>query len=396
MNSKRRRINCFVVAVFVFASLTNRVNAAAAEGPDDTTRPAVPDHRVVLRVSAGMLNSLINDKAIDREFNVADVILGTSISGTARVTGQPGVRLVASPDKATFLITLEGVATSRTTGYNGPAILYCRSVTRFTATKQVVFDPGQGFYGLPAKVTAQTQTFLEGVDSTRGGIVGRIVRNRAGQIAAQSHDEATEIARQKAARRIEIAFERGSAERLARLNWIADLRSKAVAVLSPAGNGEPKYSSCTTPDYVQMATSFGNTNSPVELPDSENASADNPHLDQQIAPVQLWIHDSLIVGQLAGGLDLLNTQRQANDLLLATLATAKLVGSNADPVDHLREAIGNLQMTSRKVGQWRLIEFATPDAVAKQPTPHPSTVGLQTATVNHHISNGNLRPKPAP
>src|SRR5436190_10311502 len=147
---------------------------------------ALPDHRIVFRVCDQLLNSLMDNAAIDRQTEVREVILGTSVVGTARVTGKPDVKLIPSVDDATFYITLEGTIHSRTTGYNGPAIIHSRSVTTFTASRPVVFEPGRGFYGLPSRVSARTESFVEGISSRRRGLVGRIVSRRAGKIDRKS------------------------------------------------------------------------------------------------------------------------------------------------------------------------------------------------------------------
>ena len=155
------------------------------------------DHLAVLRISAAMLDSFIETKDIDRVVDVRDVILGTTIRGTARIVGKPSVKLAESEDLATFQIVLHGTVNSRTTGYNGPAIIHSRAVTTFTATKQIIFEPGHGFRGLPPKVDARTQTFVDRIDSDRSGLVGRIIRRRAAQIEVKQHAEVNEIARQK-------------------------------------------------------------------------------------------------------------------------------------------------------------------------------------------------------
>jgi len=323
--------------------------STAGEGPN-SPRQALPSHRVVLRVSERMLGSLLDNKDVDRQVDVRDVILGTSISGTARVTGKPDVTLADSPDQATFQIVLNGTAHSRTTGYNGPAIIHSRSVTTFTATKQIVFDPGKGFYGLPSKVTARTQVFVEGIGSTRGGLFGRIVRRRAAKEEAARHAEATEIARQKAERRIAEAFDRNSEKRLVKLNWVADFRSRAAAALRATGSGEPKYACCTTPHYLQIASSFSESDSPIELPTGAVA-------DAQGAPIQIWFHESLVSEQFAAGFDLLKARAKASDFLNAFSVATQLIAGSTDVRSQVRSLVGEEQISMQKVGEWRVVQL---------------------------------------
>jgi hypothetical protein len=231
----------------------------------------LPEHRVVLRVSDRLLNSMMDNAAIDRQTDVCEVILGTSIYGKARVQGKPDVQLVPSADDATFHITLEGTIHSQTIGYNGPVIVRSRSVTTFTATRPVVFEPGKGFYGLPSQVSAHTESFVEGISSTRRGLIGRMITRRARKIEAAQHAEATEIARQKAEARIKSGFDRNSEQRLARLNKVADFRTLATAALRARGGVEPRYACCTTPHYLQFTARFGDSGAAIELPAAEGS-----------------------------------------------------------------------------------------------------------------------------
>jgi hypothetical protein len=326
--------------------------AAANDGPT-ATRGDVPANRVIVRVSDAMLGSLMGKQDVDRQVDVRDVILGTSVYGQARIVGKPGVKLAESQDQATFYIILSGAAYSRTTGYNGPAIIYSRSVTTFTAAKQIVFEPGKGFHGLPPTVTARTQVFVEGIGSTRSGLIGNIVRRRAASIQAARHAEATEIARQKAERRIAAAFDRDSEQRLARLNWIADLRSTAAAALRTTGSGEPRYVLCTTPHYLQIATSFGDGGSVIDLPTTDAA-------DAQDAAIEIWVHESLMGDGIAAAIELLGTQSNASDLLKTISASILLAQGRANLSSQLQPPLREQQIQVRKMGEWRVVGVEIP------------------------------------
>jgi SLA1 homology domain 1, SHD1 len=333
-------------------SLFFRLLSAIATAGD--TPPPVPSeipvHRAVLRVSETMLNSLMGNQEVNLATEVRDVILGTAIYGRAQVVAKSGVKLADNPDQATFDIVFDGVAYSRTTGYNGPAIIYSRSVTKFSATRQIVFEPGKGFQGLAPRVTARTETYIDGIGSSRGGVIGRIVRRRAAKIAAARHSEATEIARQKAERRIAAAFERNSEQRISRLNWIATLRSLAMAALRTSGSGEPRYACCTTPHYLQIATGIGESSSPIDLPTS-------PAADSQGAPIEIWVHQSLIGEGAAVALDLLGEQIKASDLVKLITATASALGGGPDTSSNLQSLFGEQQVRTYKVGSWRVVEL---------------------------------------
>jgi hypothetical protein len=312
--------------------------------------PVKPDHRIVLRVSSAMLNSMMDGKEhVNREAIVQEVILGTSVYGKALVTGTPVVKLVESQELAKFQIVLQGTSVARTTGYNGPAIVSSRSVTTFTATKVVVFEPGKGFSGQPAKVSARTQTTIENIDATRGRLIGRIIRRRAASIEASQHAQVEQIASQRAERRIQLAFDKASAARLAKLNEIADVRSLAGATAhDPA---EMKYACCTTPHYFQIATSFNDSGEPMDLPKYDPANPAN-------APVELWVHDTLIGEQIANGIDLLAKQAENSKLALTVSAVAKLL--TADNIDMIPAIFGKQTLNVHRVGRWRVAKMEIP------------------------------------
>jgi hypothetical protein len=316
--------------------------------PQPQQSEEIPTSHLVLRLSAGLLNSLM-EQGFQRDTEVRDNILGTEIYGRARIVANPAVQLRESPDQATFYVVIQGTAHSRSTGYNGPAILYNRSVTNFTATKQVVFDPGRGFYALPPQVQARTQTYLDGVGSTRRGIVGRIVRRRANQQATARHDESQEIAQQKAERRIAAAFDRHVEQRLARLNRAAEFRSLAVAALRPNGNGEVKYVCCSTPGYLQIATNFGAGGRTIDLPVKSSASA-------TAAPVEIWIHKSLVGDKVASALQLLHAQAKASDLALALSAAARVIERQSSRPTALSALAAEAPVRVREVADWYVVE----------------------------------------
>jgi hypothetical protein len=257
------------------------------------------------------------------------------------------VQLHECADQATFQVVIEGTAHSKSVGYNGPAVIHSRSVTTFTATKQVVFEPGRGFYALPPKVAARTQTFTDGVDSTRRGLVGRIVRRKASQQVALRHDEAQEIARQKAERRIALAFDRHMEQRLARLNRAAEFRSLAIAALRPAGSSEPTYACCSTSQFLQIAANFGEGGPAIDLPVKGAAS-------RAAAPIEVWIHQSLVGNRLATALKLLNGGAGADDLLLALAAASRVFEGHSG--SSLTALAGEWPVKIQQVGEWSVVE----------------------------------------
>lgn len=316
--------------------------------------PAKQQHLVVLRVSESMLNSLLDSKDVDRESDVQEVILGTSVYGKAQTTGTPEIKLIESADRAVFQIKLNGVTVCQNTGYNGPAIIYSRSVTNFTATKVVAFEPGRGFYGAPAIVTARTQTTIQGFDSTRGGIIGRIVRRRAAGIEAGQHAQVEQLASQRARERIQAAFDKRSSERLAKLNEVADVRSLAAATGHSSTMADTKYACCTTKNYFQIATGFSDTESTtsINLPEYDVANSKN-------APIEIWVHQSLVGEKIANGIDMLTQQIETTQIGLTVSSAARLL-SNSESSDMIPAIIGKQPLHVCKVGEWRVAKLEMP------------------------------------
>jgi hypothetical protein len=137
-------------------------------------------------------------------------------------------------------------------------------VTHFTATKQIVYKAGQGFSGSPGEVTARTQCFTEGIGSSRGRLIGRIIRRQAAEQIAENKALTTEIARQKAQRQIAAAFERRMDERIAHLNQMVESQSLWGSLMG--GSGRMPYACCSTHGHLQIAAAHPRESRPIALP----------------------------------------------------------------------------------------------------------------------------------
>ena len=344
-----------------------------------------------MRVSEETLNALWGNQDIDWQTGVRETILGTSVHGRARVIGAPRIQLVSSEDQATFRIVFPGTAYSRTTGYNGPAIIHSRAVTDFTATKQIVLEPGEGFRELPTEIGARTQIFIDGIDSARGGLIGRIVRRRATRIEATMHSQATEIVRQKAATRIASALDRTSQERLARMNWVRRLRDVVQVMFRGEQSGEPRYALSTTPRYLQIALGPGNRDSSSDL--SRDAQVELPGADTPVSPVELWIHESVAQNRLpAAALDLVRVPATVNDLLQAISATVQVMTGNKLRSGALEELIAQQPVRTRQSGDWSVIAVEVP----LETKPRSPTALAQRNPSAQRNSSAQRNPSPSP
>ena len=138
---------------------------------------------------------------------VRDVILGTSIVGTGRTEGRLTFRFVPDTDRALLLAELKGVNYSRSTGYNGPAIIYTTGAAQ-SESHQATDDRSRWI----------ARTFDHGrrrfVDTRSPALARRAEESSAASWkrrpvarAAQQSGAARAIAQEKANRRLERKFE---------------------------------------------------------------------------------------------------------------------------------------------------------------------------------------------
>jgi len=298
----------------------------------------------VLRISAGVLNGVV-DKQIDFEIPYRDVVLGTPVRGTARIVGKPRVELASSSDKARFEILLTGTVHSRSVGQSGPAVIHGHAITRFQATKEIVFEPGLGFFGLPPRVAADTQCFFDGVQSKRGGIVGQFVMRKAAREVADQQPELTAIAKERATRRIAQALERQMDQRIAQLNQIVQTSSQIVdSGERPPG---PRVACRTTPSHLEIA--FGLERSrPIQLPTLALAGDSG-------ALVEIWIHDSLVPEPVGDAITTLFTNPDRSAVLSALHLAPGSFGQDAAAAIHALVSEGKVAV--RDFGDWKVVEF---------------------------------------
>lgn len=146
---------------------------------------------VVLRVSEKYLESLFA-RDINKHTHVDRVVLGTRATGPAHTVGRADVDTKPAKNDASFHVKISGTTTSRTTGRNGPAIIYSCSITTWTSQKTVRFD-GENFKSGPATIESHTRIIPLGADSVLPGIRGRIVSRVAAKRAIEYNSRAEQI-----------------------------------------------------------------------------------------------------------------------------------------------------------------------------------------------------------
>jgi hypothetical protein len=305
-----------------------------------------PEHLVVLRLSAAMLNSLIH-REIDHQTPVRDIVLGTPVTGLARIVGEPRVQLEPSLDQARFNVVVTGTVHSRTVGRNGPVVIRGHSITHFTAVKQIVFEPGQGFYALPPQVSTEAQCFVDDIQSKRGGIIGTFAVRKATRQIAEQQQELTAIARDRAARRIAATFEHHIGERLVRLNWAVEMRALLANLGGRASNA--RIVCRTTPHYVEIANAGGRRTISIHLPVLA-ASEMN-------APIEIWIHGSVVPERIGVAVKTMFTNPDQSAILNAMALLPGTFGKDAATAVSALVSENNVAVQS--VADWMVVEINT-------------------------------------
>jgi hypothetical protein len=249
-----------------------------------------PPHLVVVRISAKVLGQRF-DQRIDCTTPVRDYIFDTPVTGVARMVGQPRVELVPSSDQARFSVVFSGTVYSKTVGHGGPATIYGHSITTFTATKEVIFEPGKGFQSLPPKIASTTRCYTDSIATSRGGLIGRIIQRRASEEIAAKQTQLTAIARDRATRRVAAAFDHQLNDRIAHLNESVDFQVKLAGLRTREGSR--RLMACTSPQYLQISDMiYKGKDSPVNLPPHES-------LVGATAPIEVWVHKSVVPKKIA-------------------------------------------------------------------------------------------------
>jgi len=163
-----------------------------------TVRARFAQPNLLVRVTAPLLAAGI-ERPIDETAPVRDVIRGTTVRGTGRTEGHVSVALIPDPEKAVIETRLSATNNSRTTGYNGPALIYTRGKTSLEGVKRLMAD-ADGVRSSPAKSEARTSTRFTGFGSTKNGFVGRFVERIAARKAPKEKYASERVAERHAER----------------------------------------------------------------------------------------------------------------------------------------------------------------------------------------------------
>ncbi len=267
-----------------------RVNSPVA-APDRAAASgsSVPEFPLVVRIDNSALDPL-REKDISRQGTVDRIVLGTRAIGTSWTTGAIDVEMIPDRDDASFTIRFLGKTQTKTTGSNGPALIYSRTFTDFECARRVVFDPRIGMVAGPCVSRARTSLVYDGFDSSGGPLGRRLVARVAQRRAGESFEQVRAIALRDNEAEVHQAFEKRLDEQLAGINRRLDVARYVNALFGPMS--KPRLATRSSQNSILIG--IGNEQSPERL-------VTYPPEREKPAPIEVWVHSSMI-GQRLGGL----------------------------------------------------------------------------------------------
>ena len=232
-------------------------------------------------------------RSVDQTEPVVDCILGTSIRGSGRTIGQVSVELIPNTDQAQLQTQLHGVNYSRTVGTNRSALIYSRGQTTLHGTS-TLFVSDQGLTTGPVQAQASVRNQITGFGSTRGGLLGNIVKKIAAKKAPKQQGQAQQIAAAHARTKLAGSMQRQIVELVGDAN--AEIENKFRKPLLRFGQYPAQLQYATTDDAIVIRarqTTRGRLAAPGSAPEAAVGS-----------PISVRLHQSLITnstqGMLAG------------------------------------------------------------------------------------------------
>ena len=229
-------------------------------------------------VSQHFLAAAIEDD-IDQTQAVTDNILGTSLHGTAHMTGRTRVALQPNEQQAQFEINLTGQALSNNVGYNGPVTIYSTGATSISGRKSLYMSD-LGLTDSPAAASCATNSNIYSI-SAKCRLIEKIAWKKAGQ----QQGEAELIASEHAAARVQAQMDSQASTLVANAN--RDYEAKLRAPLARRDGLPRSLRFRSQPDKLQM---IALEQSPMQLAAPGDAPAPKAAYD-----VTVQAHESAVV-----------------------------------------------------------------------------------------------------
>ncbi|MCA9229731.1 MAG: hypothetical protein KDA57_03710 [Planctomycetales bacterium] len=241
------------------------------------TRP-----NVFTQVTESTLNRLAQ-RPVHEMQPVRDCILGASIRGCADSAGFLTLETLPAHDHVAIELQLSGNIHSNTVGLRKPVRILSRSLTSFTATKQVNISDDR-FVALAAGASARTNSKVRSIKKTGGQFAHRLVERIAWKKVGESKSQSEYIASQHAKQKIINKFNSQVADQIvqARHRYDREARPPLVRV-------------GMFPEYLQMASTDHSVGIEARLASYEQISTDTVPIETSVASdLSMRVHETAI------------------------------------------------------------------------------------------------------
>lgn len=276
---------CGIFLPTSFISVMGQERTSSSIG--DAAKADNPPFPLVVRIDNTALDPL-REKDIKHQGAVDRIILGTQAIGNSWTTGSVNVKIIPQQDDASIIIRFHGNTHTKTTGYNGPAIIYSHTDTEFDCARQVVFEPRIGLVAGKPTVAARTTLAYDGFDANRR-LGRRLISRVAQQRAEEQLEQARAIAHQQNKSEVCQAFEKRLDTQLASINRRLDIARYVNALFGPSSKPNLVASSCEDCILVGIGKQANSAKLAELLP-----------IRKKPLPIEIWVHSSMLGERVAG------------------------------------------------------------------------------------------------
>jgi hypothetical protein len=264
-----------------FSAISARVDllASARQAPEliKGLRDIFGQPNIAVRVSSELLGQVVG-REISRTEPVKDVILGTSLTGTAVMNGQVAARLLPSETDAKIEVRLTGTVDTTNDGVNGPVRLKSESQGEVDLSRVITIDEAGISFGATTSEVSLTTKITN--MTAKSDVALRVGKKQS----VKKKPEADRIAKGKLEKRVTDQFE--SEMETMKANASSKLLGQAKPVLERLSLTPPSQSWSSSEQQLALDALF---RSPSQL------SAVNPPADFRLPFLfAAQLHESVI------------------------------------------------------------------------------------------------------
>lgn len=310
-------ISAFAGVVVAVAGEESKESAALPPAAEAPTKPAEQlPFPLVLRIDKSALTRY-SDSDIDRTGEIDKMVLGSHCTGSSRTTGTIRAQLLPDSQEAAFDLYFRGRTVSTTKGVQEPGVVWSRTFTDFTSKRRIIFEPRKGFVVVGENdIETETKLVFDGFGATRNlgrRLITRITERKSHQLAEQ----ARRIADRDNKKEVAESFTKESDQQVQAANQGLDLVRYVNGFLGDQKNLQLHAKS--TQDFIYIGIG----------PEGEKYApmAEMPKGRGKAAPMEIWVHTSILSGPVAAALKLITP-----DVPIPLPAQAKIISALALPI----------------------------------------------------------------